>query len=120
MLTIARKVKSIGYLENIKFMHQEFDLLHYDNVVSVGESQKIVIGSTTFKVGELIKKIKEDYFCYEREKLDKWVHEGLECEVLIPGKQWKKGKFKLAFLFYPDEAESPLDDIRQTIDRENS
>ena len=40
---------------------------------------------------------------------------GLSCEVLRPGANWQKGKVRIRLEFCPDEPESPLDDIRQTI-----
>ncbi|MEB3174383.1 MAG: KGK domain-containing protein [Cyanobacteriota bacterium] len=46
--------------------------------------------------------------------------EGVECEVLAPGKPWRKGKIKVSFEFIPDEPESPLDDIRRDMEKYNS
>ncbi|HEY9771779.1 MAG TPA: KGK domain-containing protein [Coleofasciculaceae cyanobacterium] len=53
-----------------------------------------------------------------------WFHEGEECEILRAGsKGWQKGKIKInvTLEFIPDEAEekSPLDDVRQELDRDN-
>lgn len=55
----------------------------------------------------------------------KWLNEGLDCEVLKLGaKKWQKGKVRIKILaeFCPDESEqvepeSPLDDIRKTINK---
>ncbi|MEB3178428.1 MAG: KGK domain-containing protein [Nostocaceae cyanobacterium] len=57
-----------------------------------------------------------------------WFNEGVECEVLQPGKTWQKGKFRIQITleFCPDEPEpqptpelaeieSPLDDLRQKL-----
>lgn len=45
-----------------------------------------------------------------------FLNEGMPCEFLKLGSpRWRKGrlKVKLVLEFYPDEPESPLDDIRQ-------
>ena len=53
---------------------------------------------------------------------DNWFNKGVDCELLEPGKNWKKGKVKINIQleFIPDEPEineieSPLDDIRQSM-----
>jgi len=59
-----------------------------------------------------------------------WFNEGVECDVLQPGKTWQKGKFriKITLEFCPDEpepqataeiteTESPLDDLRRMINQ---
>jgi hypothetical protein len=54
-----------------------------------------------------------------------WFYEGQECEILKAGSQgWQKGKIKInvTLEFIPDEPEvieSPLDDVRQEIDKSN-
>jgi hypothetical protein len=54
-----------------------------------------------------------------------WFHEGQECEILRAGSQgWQKGKIKInvTLEFISDEPEvikSPLDDVRQEIDKLN-
>lgn len=54
-----------------------------------------------------------------------WFYEGQECEILRAGSQgWQKGKIKInvTLEFIPDESEaieSPLDDVRQEIDKSN-
>jgi hypothetical protein len=60
-------------------------------------------------------------------KNSKWLTEGKECEILKVGSNgWKKGKIRLKITleFIPDEPEikqieSPLDDIRQTMNQSN-
>jgi hypothetical protein len=61
-------------------------------------------------------------------KYDHWLRQGVNCEVLKPGKNWQKGKarIKVSIEFCPDEPEieetpeikepeSPLDDLRRKI-----
>lgn len=69
---------------------------------------------------------------------DEWFGQGVSCEILKPGnKSWKKGKVRIniSFEFCPDEPEieeiaqsndveinqasSPLDDIRQMMNKDN-
>ena len=55
---------------------------------------------------------------------NQWFNQGVDCELLEAGKNWKKGKVKINIQleFIPDEPEpeikdndSVLDDIRQSI-----
>ena len=53
-----------------------------------------------------------------------WFYEGKKCEILQAGKGWQKGKLKInvTLEFIPDEPEetSPLDEVRQEIEQDNS
>ena len=54
-----------------------------------------------------------------------WFEEGVDFQILRAGSSgWQKGKIKInvSLEFIPDEPEekSPLDDVRQEIDRDNS
>lgn len=55
-----------------------------------------------------------------------WFYEGEDCEILSAGSPgWQKGKIKInvTLEFIPDEVEenqSPLDDVRQEINHNNS
>ena len=78
-----------------------------------------MIAHTTFKVYEFMKSLKENYFGRVIPELtNKWFKEGMNCEVLSPGKGWRKGKVKIALIFCPDKSDSPLDDIRQQMSEE--
>ncbi|MBW4489114.1 MAG: hypothetical protein KME12_15100 [Trichocoleus desertorum ATA4-8-CV12] len=97
----------------------QFEKLEDSEVISVNSSDQIVIAHTTFKVYEFIKVLKESFFGRIAEEITKkWLIEGMSCEVLSPGKGWRKGKVKLGLVFCPDESDSPLDDIRQQISEE--
>jgi hypothetical protein len=57
--------------------------------------------------------------------IGRWFYQGQECEILRAGsKGWQKGKIKInvTLEFIPDKPEqmSPLDDIRQELERDNS
>ena len=97
----------------------QFEKLGSTEVVSVEESERIIISHTTFKVDEFMKALGDNYFGGIVSALtNKWLIEGMSCEVLSPGKGWRKGKIKIGLVFCPDEVESPLDDIRQQISEE--
>jgi hypothetical protein len=56
-----------------------------------------------------------------------WLTKGVDCQILKPGKNWQKGKFrmKVNLEFCPDEPEiiepeSPLDDLRRKINEATS
>lgn len=79
---------------------------------------------TTFKAKEFLEAMKSGLGAPER-----WLEEGINCEVISPGKSWRKGRVRISLEFYPDESnsieipisdksgttqpESLLDDIRQ-------
>lgn len=112
-----------------------YKLSNQDDVIALKEESphSIIISHPMFKVGELVDAIHENVLGISSGKLEenyykprkKWIDDGLDCEVLhIRGEGWQKGKIriKVAIEFVPDEpipqpASSPLDDIRQSIDR---
>ncbi|HLO85097.1 MAG TPA: KGK domain-containing protein, partial [Nostocaceae cyanobacterium] len=62
-----------------------------------------------------------------------WTNAGVNCDILKPGKNWQKGKVRIrvALEFCPDEPEveqistltepeSPLDDLRRLINKEDT
>lgn len=89
-------------------------LLKSDEVISLNEwKNRVILSHKTFKA--------EEFICGLLEKMDsdaekrmKW-RDGVECEILSPNTGWKKGKIRVTLEFIPDEPESILDDIRQTI-----
>lgn len=88
-------------------------ILDSEDVISVADSDKIVaiINHKTFTVQELLGAFFSKWLNNDVGK--KWLFEGTECQYLAPGKLWKKGKIKISLEFIPDEAESPLDEIRR-------
>ena len=67
--------------------------------------------------------IKGDSDFKNANNISSWFKQGENCEILRAGSNgWQKGKFKVNVIleFIPDEPEaikSPLDDVRQEIDR---
>ncbi|MEB3309152.1 MAG: KGK domain-containing protein [Snowella sp.] len=86
-------------------------LVNNNDVISVAETDKALISHRTFKVDEFLTAIFTKLFNNDVGK--KWCFDGVECEVLSPGKSWQKGKIKISLEFIADEPESPLDDIRR-------
>jgi hypothetical protein len=87
------------------------ELLNDQDVISVDDKEKIVINHKTFTVKEFLDLFFADYFSDDTAK--KWFFDGVDCELLAPGKNWRKGKIKITLEFIPDEVESPLDEIRR-------
>lgn len=97
------------------------------SVVTLTDSKIPFISGKTFRVDEALESMKRN--------VGKEVLEGIDCEALIPGNEWRKGKIRICFEFYPTEpthesleneslsnedpgneiAEYPLDEVRQTI-----
>ncbi len=98
-----------------------------DTVLSISDSNaRVFISHPMFKLAELLKKMKSQvigidssYWEGEQHYIEKkrWHSQGVRCKILKPGGYWKKGKIKIriSLEFCPDEPESPLDDIRQTL-----
>lgn len=88
--------------------------LEPSDVVSMDEDSS-PIDTPTFKVSQLT------YYLADRsindEYVKAWTASGVECEVLVAGKGWQKGKVLLSLHFIPDEPsnKSPLDDLRNDL-----
>ncbi len=110
------------------------EILEGTEVMTIKDTDQILMPHTTFKVSEIFTKLQQHTPGNTVPKR-KWFVEGAECEILNPYKGWRKGKVKICLLFYPDEPaveeppasnkpestepESPLDDIRRMINEEN-
>ena len=118
-------------------MNKFYPLTEKENVINLqgnkSEEYACISEHPMFKLDDLQKKmlceilhisslqdLEENIYCKGRKK---WIDEGLDCEVLSLGaKKWQKGKLRIKILaeFCPNEpeeveSESPLDDIRKTI-----
>jgi hypothetical protein len=114
-------------------MDEKFKPLEDEEVLLVEENDKTLLPQLMFTPDQLIAHMK---FILARhagnrtnENIGKWLSEGVDCETLKFGeKGWQKGKvrIKVSVEFCPDEpeieeipqAESPLDDLRQMINKE--
>ncbi|MBW4489118.1 MAG: hypothetical protein KME12_15120 [Trichocoleus desertorum ATA4-8-CV12] len=114
-------------------MNQNFEAIEIqDAVVSVPEEYCAVVPRSMFKIEEFSQKAKiliSNQYRYGHA----WIQGGAPCEILEPGKAWRKGKIrvKVSLEFCPDEVElpepeksqvsnqSPLDEIRQAIAEDN-
>jgi hypothetical protein len=96
-------------------MSEKLILLKRDDVISINNHEdRIVLPHVTFKVNEFVEDLMKQIDKSE-ERREKWGQKGVECEVLSPNTGWKKGKIRVTLEFIPEESESILDDIRQTI-----
>ena len=119
--------------------NKEFQLL--DDQIDDKNSVVSFPHAGIFKIGELIKNIKDSfiYVClpdlgkklsskggipntYSKSFPYNWINQGINCEILKEKQGWKKGKvrIKISLEFCPDEPEikeneSPLDQIRQSL-----
>lgn len=96
-------------MENIFYLNE-------NDVLSVDKDSNgwVVVTDTTFKVSAFLAKVKSNVQGDGKAR-NELFDRGLSCEVLRPGANWQKGKVRIRLEFCPDEPESPLDDIRQTI-----
>ncbi|WP_069791517.1 KGK domain-containing protein [Cyanobacterium sp. IPPAS B-1200] len=92
----------------ILFMNQASEPLNPDDVVKLkNDDDKWVMSHTTFTISDFSKTLLEDY----NDDYGQWA-KGVEDEVLVPGKSWRKGKVRVTLEFIPDVPKSPLDDFR--------
>ncbi|AMA07890.1 KGK domain-containing protein [Picosynechococcus sp. PCC 73109] len=109
-----------------KLLTQESSVIHFLEPVKVS-----FMNQPMAKVGDFLKALKSKLLGFSPNDWDKehyipyqqWFTDGYEAEILdVAGSGWKKGKvkIKISLEFIPNatergNAESPLDDIRQSI-----
>ncbi|MDJ0690971.1 MAG: KGK domain-containing protein [Xenococcaceae cyanobacterium MO_188.B32] len=89
-------------------------LMHSNEVISVDRQDNVLMSHNTYKVEEFLHELGDRI---GERNIKKWIDEEVPCEVLTPNQGWKKGKVKISLEFYPDEVESPLEDIRQDMNK---
>ena len=96
-------------------MDKKFERLSQKDVVYL-ESGNILISHQTFKVEEFMNQIKHQLSLHGEIK-EKWLGDGLICEILQPGTSgWQKGKIRISLEFCPEKPESSLADINLQVD----
>lgn len=88
-------------------MNEKIDLLQQEDVIKVKE--KLMISHTTFTVNEFTTAISDRI---NDKNFKQLIENGVEADVLIPGKPWREGRIRLSMEFIIDEPESPLDEFR--------
>lgn len=95
----------------------------YEKWISVGKLKDVIFQSFSSSGLDAASKYISNHSGLECDYI--WFQQGEECEILRAGSQgWQKGKIKInvSLEFIPDEPEvieSPLDDVRQEIDKLN-
>ena len=77
-------------------MENEITLLNENDVISTSSSH--LMFQCTFKVIEFMTIIKE-----KLEEEENLFIQGIDCEILSPGKTWQKGKIRLRLEFFPED-----------------
>ena len=88
--------------------------INNNEVISVSREDNILISHHTYKAEEFIHELGRKI---DHHKMERWCIKGVPCEVLTLNQGWKKGKAKISLEFCPDKVESPLEDIRQEMDK---
>lgn len=99
-------------------MKNQFEQLDGDEVVSVKDYDKILVSHVTFTVRQFLEATGKQLGISKGNSQQRWIEDGVDCEVLSPEKNWRKGKIRISLEFCPDELEGSqskllLDDIRQ-------
>ena len=89
-------------------MTDHFEPLESGEVISVPADTQILIGHSTFRVGELNDAIKQQLASaidgWKEEKSQWFSQAGIDCEALRFGSNgWQKGRIRLCLEFSPDE-----------------
>ncbi|NJL83257.1 MAG: hypothetical protein HC890_10425 [Chloroflexaceae bacterium] len=115
---------------NMPSVNEQSQIIASDSdVINLGQgSDKFFIPEPMFEVGDFLQEVKQKLLHMNGndwtkndgwvESRKEWIQEGKACEFLqLGGKLWKKGRVKIRITveFYPQEPESPLDDVRQAI-----
>lgn len=120
-------------------MSNKFERLEREDVVSVYSGQ-ILVTNRTFTVSEFITAIMQmakKQLGELTEGKENWFAEGSDCKILKPGaNKWQRGQVRISLEFCPEELEvaeapessnsqtskanSPLDDIRQMMPKDNA
>ncbi len=100
-------------------MKDRFESLESGEVVSIQQDKQVLIGHSTFRVGELNEAIKKQLAStidgWSEEKSAWFEQKGIDCEALRFGSTgWQKGRIRLCLEFCPDE---PIPGAESTIDR---
>jgi len=106
-----------------------------DSVLSLNKNDKLFNECPMLTINQLISNIKyilRKFGNYDEKKIEEWFGDGISCECLEIGtNSWQKGKMrlKLTVEFCPskpeieenfanaNQSESPLDDIRRTMNQ---
>lgn len=92
-------------------MEEANKFINGDEVISIDDDQEnILIDHRTYKSKDFLQKLAQNI---HYSKGEKWLTEGVACEILSPHQNWQKGKIKICLQFIPEQPESVLDDIRQ-------
>lgn len=92
------------------------ELLDKDEAICICSNNRYGVRTETFQSHEFMQALeKKCLYNGDEETIQKWARHGADCEVLTPGKQWRKGRVRICLVFEPDEqVSSALDEIRRT------
>ncbi len=95
-------------------MKSRTEILEGNEVVTVAKEDKFLLPHSTFKVLEYLDELERRLGISKNTVHRKWLEDGVECEVLSPFGDWRKGKVKIRLEFSPDRSMA-VDEIRQGI-----
>lgn len=98
-------------------MKNKSEILEGSEVISVAKGDKFLMPHNTFKTREYLAEVGKRLGITKDGSHEKWLTEGVECEVLVPHTGWRKGKVKIRVEFVPDESEA-VEEIRRGITEE--
>ena len=81
--------------------------LNDDDVIHI-DSGSGLVGAPTFRVVQTKRRIAEATHCLGP-NIERWAKDGVRCEILRPGENWRRGKVRLQVEFIPDEPDEPSD-----------
>jgi hypothetical protein len=99
------------FQSNLILTMNNIDRIINDNeVLSINNKEdNVLINHHTYTSEEFLHTLGKHI---DRNKKDKWIVEGVPCQLLSPNQNWQKGRVKICLQFIPDQPESILDDLR--------
>ena len=92
-------------MENAKIEIKNNEVISISN-----KDENILLNHHTYKAEEFITRLAQSV---NYNKAQKWLSDGVDCEILSPNQNWQKGKIKICLQFISEQLESLLDDIRK-------
>lgn len=95
------------------------EILEANEVVSVAKDDKFLLPHKTFRIIEYLEELGKRLGITHSNTHRQWLDDGVDCEVLSPFGDWRKGKIRIRLEFIPDHSPA-VNEIRQGLPKHPS